>query len=159
MTHILFILLIHVRLRPSEACALQWNDIDWEEGKMRVRGTKTVGADSTIPMTPFSITELGKFHTANGRPERGPCFTWKNRQIQTFHQTLQRTCLKVGLADGRRVHSNMLRHTFATLAAYYGVPLPVAQQILRHSSPKMLLGVYAKAGRFSTATGLDNFPL
>ena len=126
---------------------------------MRVRGTKTKAADSIIPMTPFSITELSKFHEAIGKPEKGPCFTWKQRQIQTFHQTLQRVCKRVGLAEGRRVHSNMLRHTFATLAAYYGVPLPVAQQILRHSSPKMLLGVYAKAGRFTTSSGLDNFPL
>ena len=126
---------------------------------MRVRGTKTKAADSSIPMTPFSVSELSKYRDLLDKPDKGPCFTWKQHPITSLHHTLQRVCKRVGLAEGRRVHSNMLRHTFATLAAYYGVPLPVAQQILRHSSPKMLLSVYAKAGRFSIASGLDNFPL
>lgn len=80
----------------------------------------------------------------------------------------------------------MLRHTFATLAAYFGssqpllqrvrahsicrscprvcflfagVPLPTAQAILRHSNVLMLVRVYAKAGRLHSNEGLSQFPI
>ncbi|KFH03378.1 site-specific recombinase, phage integrase family protein, partial [Toxoplasma gondii VAND] len=50
-------------------------------------------------------------------------------------------------------------HSFATLAATSNppVPLPVAQAVMRHTSSKMLLDTYAKAGTLVIKEGLKNF--
>lgn len=66
-------------------------------------------------------------------------------------------------SDGveRRIFPYLLRHSFATLAATSNppVPIPVTQAIMRHTSSKMVLEIYAKAGALAIQEGLQNFAL
>jgi len=146
-------------LRPREACRVRWEDVNYQDNKFRVRGTKTKLADSVVPLTAFTKRELLRYWELLDRPSEGLAFKWHNKEFATFDRALKAAALRANIDPSKRIHPNMLRHTFATLAALNGVPLPVTQHILRHSSPRMLLEVYAKAGRLNVHQGLDKFPL
>jgi integrase len=161
MFRALFATAIGQGLRPQEALDVRWQDVDWRGGMMHVRGTKTTAAAGAIPLTPFTVGELGLWWRQCSQPTTGVAFPSRKtgESLARFDRQLRKAAAEARVDVGRRVHPNMLRHTFATLAAYYGVPLPVAQHILRHSSPRMLLQVYTKAGRMGANFGLENFPL
>lgn len=146
-------------LRPGELRSVRWEDLDFERDTIRVRGTKNARADSVIPLTSLSRREAKQLWESLGKPTEGPAWVYKGRPIGDFKKSLQWAAERAGIDEGRRVHPNLLRHTFATIAATSGVPLPVAQQIMRHTSPTMLLSVYAKAGALAMREGLEHFPL
>ncbi|CBZ52941.1 conserved hypothetical protein [Neospora caninum Liverpool] len=84
--------------------------------------------------------------------------------MRSFKKALQAAAKRASLEttpDGerRRIFPYLLRHSFATLAATSNppVPLPVAQAVMRHTSSKMLLDTYAKAGTLVIKEGLKNF--
>ncbi|GMH47649.1 hypothetical protein TL16_g00113 [Triparma laevis f. inornata] len=85
--------------------------------------------------------------------------------IGSFKKALSTTCVKaeINYFEGRprRVFPYLLRHSFATLAATSSPPVPiiVAQKVMRHSSSKLLLEVYARAGEGVVREGLSNFKL
>ncbi len=157
----LFALTVGVGLRPQEVVRVRWEDIEWKRGLLRVRGTKTEEAAATIPMTLFAMEELDAWREDCGDPEEGLVFTWGGKPIGSFKTALKTAAAAAGIDRGgsRRVFPNLLRHSFASMAASSGVPIIVAQQIMRHSSSKMLLEVYAKAGAQQLREGLESFPL
>jgi integrase len=61
-------------------------------------------------------------------------------------------------ADGRRADFHSLRVTFITGLVRGGVPVKVAQELARHSTPTLTLGVYTKLGVHDLTTGLDVLP-
>jgi integrase len=100
--------------------------------------------------------------------QTGYCFvnSRTGAPIKSFKKALETTCLAAQLdidptGAQRRVFPYLLRHSFATLAATSNppVPLPVAQKVMRHTSSKMLLDVYARAGTMIMREGLTNFDL
>lgn len=161
MHRALFGLAVGVGLRPDEVVNVHWEDVSWKTGQLRVRGTKTEGSAATIQMTFFAMEELDTWREEAGDPDQGLVFTWGGRPIVSFKSALKTAAAKAGIDRGgeRRVFPNLLRHSFASMAAASGVPLVVAQQIMRHTSSKMLLEVYARAGRLQLREGLESFPL
>ena len=83
------------------------------------------------------------------------------RYTQALETSASRAGVDFHLGEPRRVFPYLLRHSFATLAATSNPPVPVvvAQKVMRHSSSKMLLDVYAKAGDEVVRDGLGNFKL
>ena len=81
--------------------------------------------------------------------------------LQALITSASRAGVDSHLGEPRRVFPYLLRHSFATLAATSNPPVPVvvAQKVMRHSSSKMLLDVYAKAGDEVLREGLGNFKL
>ncbi len=61
-------------------------------------------------------------------------------------------------AEGRRVDLHSLRQTFITELVRAGVPVKVAQQLARHSDPKLTLNVYTRLGVDDLAGALDALP-
>ena len=161
MHRALFALAVGVGLRPQEVVRVRWEDMDWENSSLLVRGTKNERSEAPIPVTFFAMHEMDVWRHACGDPETGLAFTWGNSPIRSFKKALKTAAVRAGLDRGgtRRIFPNLLRHSFATMAASSGVPIIVAQQIMRHSTSKMLLDVYARAGAQQLREGLDNFPL
>ncbi|KEP66374.1 UNVERIFIED_CONTAM: site-specific recombinase, phage integrase family protein [Hammondia hammondi] len=91
-----------------------------------------------------------------GKKTKSPMRSFK----KALHAAAKRAALET-TPDGerRRIFPYLLRHSFATLAATSNppVPLPVAQAVMRHTSSKMLLDTYAKAGTLVIKEGLKNF--
>jgi integrase len=98
----------------------------------------------------------------------GPCFINSRTRspILSYKKALETAArsAKINIDESnepRRIFPYLLRHSFATLAATSNppVPLPVAQKVMRHTSSKMLLDVYARAGTMIMREGLSNFNL
>ena len=117
-------------------------------------------------MSALSVREMGPWWAEAGKPPAGLAFPADaGGKMGTFKTALKGAARRAGIdvdADGkpRRVFPYLLRHSFATLAATSSppVPLPVAQAIMRHTSSKMLLETYAKAGALAIREGLELFP-
>mmetsp|Transcript_8755 Transcript_8755/g.25061 ORF Transcript_8755/g.25061 Transcript_8755/m.25061 type:complete len:576 (-) Transcript_8755:548-2275(-) len=162
-------------LRPSELVQVRWEDVDMDRATLRVRGSKTSTSGATIPLTPIALREMKQWWELEKRPRTGRCFYQRvfedqmktqplQKEIRCFKLALENTARRAGVdvtEDGRtrRVFPYILRHSFATLSATFNppVPLAVAQAVMRHTSSKMLLETYAKAGALVIRDGLQNF--
>lgn len=131
-------------VRLGELLALQWADIDWHSGTIRVcrslykgefvtpktsRSTRTIGMSSRLagillehrhsaPYSPHDVV----FCTPDGTP-----LDPANLRVRVFGQTLRRAGL-------RRIRIHDLRHTFASLLINQGENLKYVQEQLGHSS-------------------------
>ncbi|KYN94529.1 tyrosine recombinase [Plasmodium reichenowi] len=177
MHRAIFALSIGIGLRPSEVLRIHWEDINFERKEIFIKGQKTKYSNTSVPMTNFAFNELLKWWEIENKPIKGLCFyseTIRNKfnytqtktPLKTFKTALKGAAKRAGLEiseDGksRRIFPYLLRHSFATIAATSNppVPLPVAQAIMRHSSSKMLLDTYTKAGNNIIRDGLDNFKI
>ena len=151
----LLLLELSTGLRRGEICALQWNDLNFRTGELRVerqvhrvRGKLVVfppktraGSRSLILPAPV-LGVLKKYREivnskwmfpspANGNSPRDPAAVRK--RLQTV---LQRAgCKKVRFHD--------LRHTFSTVSLEHGMDIKTLSTIIGHVSSSTTLNVYA----------------
>jgi len=152
-------LMLETGLRRGEALALQWRDVDFTRGEVKVwrswtkvegRGTfsapKTRSARRTVPLPRglllrlearrqellerLTPEELAEVFLFGGNKPYDP---------DAFNHYLRRLARKAGLG---RVRVHDLRHTWATLALSRGIPLEVVSERLGHANPNITLGVY-----------------
>jgi len=147
--------------------AVRWEDFDFDQKTLKVRGTKTASSDAVIPLTGLSEREILRWKSLENK-SRGLCFYNQvtGEKVSSFKRSLSTSAFNAGLSvdevgNERRVFPYLLRHSFATLAATSSppVPLSVVQRVMRHTSSKMLLDVYAKAGQLVMKEGLSHFCL
>lgn len=148
-----FTALLFAGLRPSEAIALQWSDVNFADRTARVQRASVRGREKvtkTHSVRDVELTERAyaaivaqKAHTflAGGAVFHNPRTSrpWNDDQSQ---MEIWRACLRrCGL---RHRDAYQCRHTFATLALMSGAnPMWVARQ-LGHANMGMLLKVYGK---------------
>jgi integrase len=130
-------------LRQGELLGLQWQDVDWLAGKLRVRRAFTRGeylspkskrGVRAVPLADRLATELEAHsrrspfnsdldlvfaHPETGNPLDG------SRVLKRFKAALKR-------AGVRKVRFHDLRHTFGTLMASTGVPMRTLQEWMGH---------------------------
>lgn len=138
------VLLIHTGMRFSEAAALTWADIDrrrpvpvarvFKGGSHGKPGPTKTGSHRDLPLAPAVLAELQDLAPTTDlifpRPSGGlmdPSSTTK---------FLHRLCRRAGV---RPCGWHVLRHTFATRMASHGVPLPVLQKLLGHTTLEMTM--------------------
>ncbi len=128
-------------VRASELARITPADVRHDDGggasQVRVRGTKTVRSDRTLPIAP----DLGPmFARRAAETQPGwPLFpTWANMR-RDLHEATDR-------AEIPRVSPNDLRRTFATWLAERGVPEMVTASMLGHTSSSMVRSVYTHIG-------------
>ena len=167
----LFTLGLYTGLRLGDCCCLAWNSVNLERGVIQLIPTKTRkhahGQPVTIPIHPQLLTELqGNGERGMGNGERGmgngklPTGQFVNPTLADWYKNSKwrighglelifkaahiETSVRI---EGRRTRTpeatfHSLRHTFVSLAANAGVPLPVVQSIVGHSSTAMTRHYY-----------------
>ena len=119
------------------------------------------------PLVPLIAVQHQRTH-GDGNALNGLCFPNPRTglPLSSFKKALDTASRRADIewdetGNKRRIFPYLLRHSFATLAATSNppVPLPVAQKVMRHTSSKLLLDVYARAGALVMREGLDNFNL
>ena len=60
--------------------------------------------------------------------------------------------------DGRRADFHSLRKTLCTMMQESGVPQRIAQEIMRHSDPRLTTQVYTDTKQFNLRNVLDSLP-
>jgi integrase len=133
--------------RLGESYRAEMRDHDLDAWTVRMRGTKTAGADSVIAIAPAFRRLLG-FAIA-GRPETGPLFPrWLN-----VHRSLIIAAKNAGI---ERVSPNDLRRTHASLLRQAGVALEDIREVTRHESTRMLEMVYGRTNLAATERALSH---
>jgi integrase len=138
-------------LRIGELLALRWQNIDLEQGTLRVTQTvydghfdlpKTQRSQRSVPLAPKAIQILAARKPAVLNPETlvfttrtGTPFNRHNLSNQQFKPT----CRELKLVG---VSWHWLRHANATLLDAVGTPLGTVQALLGHSSSEMTREVY-----------------
>lgn len=160
-------LLYYCGLRPQEAIALNWRDVDFDNGLLHVskaveNGSKTIKAPKTaagvrdIPMPDKLIKFLKPLQ---GAPDTPVLLTdggirGDNRAFNRWWKQIRR---EMNIRMGAKVYRNQvvdslvakdltaycLRHTYCTNLQRAGVPLNVAKYLMGHSDIKMTADIYA----------------
>jgi integrase len=72
----------YLGMRKDESNRLQWSDIDWRAGKVRIPGTKTDEAEVWLPVAPVALKTLRELYEAEGRDLNSP-YVFPGRSPQT----------------------------------------------------------------------------
>jgi integrase len=163
----LWVLLTMTGLRIGEACALRWDDADYESGKTlivrrslskapgggwRFENPKTKTSARTIELGDLVCTALRE-HRQRQRKEKLAAFEWEEHgdliftgeHGQPVANNTVRKALRLALTKAElpaiRIHD--LRHTCATIHLHeLGTPPKVVQEMLGHASITMTQDIY-----------------
>ncbi len=143
--HVLYMTAAMTGLRLGELRALNWRDVDWAAGSIRVRRSYTRGAFSTpksaksarvVPLTDRLAGELERHNRRSafqgagdlvfGHPLRGTVLD-SSALRKRFHSALAR-------ADVRQVRFHDLRHSYGTAMAAAGCPIRALMAMMGHAT-------------------------
>jgi len=170
-------------LRASEILSLRWEDVRWEEGRIRVskrwaKGadgeTKTEASDGYVPLHPLLADHMREWGEqtpyAKGSDFVFPSLRARGKKplyASTFVADYLRPAAKgagVAIADGQRFGLHNLRHSLSNWLVNKGKIEPkTVQGILRHSKIQTTLDLYtqedgdetrAAQGEFLAALGM-----
>lgn len=146
-------------LRPAELVKVHWEDVDWEQRLLDVRGSKTEAAKDTIPITPVAYKHLQEWWRACEEPATGVVFRGRRGPYgpQGYRKALNRCAVDAGIE--RHMTPNLLRHSFATIAWSLGIEEDVARRVLRHTSDEMLKRVYSRPRPADLVSRVEAFAL
>jgi len=157
MHRALFAYAIGQGLRPGEATALHWDDVDWMQGTVLVRGTKTALARQVVPLMELARTHLETLWESCERPQSGAAFMWEGKPFKGWRHSWATACKQAGIT--RRTYPYLCRHTFATLAVAAGLNPAAVRGMMRHSSRSTILEeAYTRLNHVQLREGMKGFP-
>ena len=154
----------YLGMRKDESNRLQWSDIDWRTGKVRIPGTKTPEAEAWLPVAPTALKTLRELYESEDRDQSSP-YVFPGRSAQTkgkkiysrrrLFERIQRVtaikkylrqhpeatlehataaCKKEGFKGGLHLAPKDLRDYFCTEIAAKSDDANVAMRLMRHTS-------------------------
>ena len=147
--------------RLGEALALQWDDIDFDSGQLRIErtwldnhlGPTKSGEPGVIDLSPAALALFREIPRRDDTwifvSERRP-LPWHRSYI---NEAFRRIAIAAGLPPGK-YSPHSLRHTHAVLLLEGGAPLEFVQQQLRHADIGTTRNLYARRARIPRATAL-----
>ena len=141
---LIFTLAIYTGLRIGDCCMLKWGEVDMEKGMIvkLPHKTKKTGRYVTIPIHDRVRKCLEEFERrdADEFVSEENAYRMRTDYIRAFISKIMLDC---GLKKrGDYYGAHILRHTFCTLMANNGVPMPILQNMLGHSRPDMTMRYY-----------------
>ena len=147
--------LIFTGLRPREALALRWSDIDWKRDVLNVRRTALKGGELGTPKTAASMRAvdmitrvrraLSSQRLLTGFDPSGYIFPSEQHEIRNLDTIRQRdwqpALVRAGLSP-RILYQ--CRHTFATLSLTNGDSPQHVAAMLGHETIDMVVQVYSR---------------
>jgi len=152
---LVFMIGIYTGLRLGDCCTLEWSSVNLERKVIQVIPRKTRkhahGRPVTIPVHPALYASLRSVEPRQ-RYVLPQLAEWYQKAKWHVSDGLSRIFKAAGIVtsvkiEGRRYRVpeatfHSLRHTFVSLAANAGVPLPVVQSIVGHTSTAMTRHYY-----------------
>ena len=156
----LVLLAVSTGLRQSELFGLKWGDIDFAGGVMNVTRSvvygvvgpcKTESSQKPVPLHPLLAETLAQWRerSANRKSEDWvfPSRRYRGRKPCWGHAILRRYIRPAAKNQGieKRIGWHTFRRTYATLLRSVGTEFKVMQELMRHSSLRSTLDIYAQA--------------
>src|SRR4249919_1039571 len=118
-------------LRLSELCALRWRDLDLAEGLVTVLGKGQ--KQRSVPVGSHARAALAAWHQDRPADSDAPVFPGRNGPItpRAVQLRLNRLAQRQGLF--KRVHTHLLRHSFASHVLASSGDLRGVQELLGHA--------------------------
>lgn len=172
-TNIGIMLSLHAGLRIGEVCGLKWEDIDFENGLLKVRHTvarveskdtdgKTVsGLILDTPKTNASVrdiplsAELQNLLTIHHSSSDSPFVISSSDTFlspRTFEYRYHKVLKACGVPD---VNYHALRHTFATRCIESGMDVKSLSEILGHGNVSVTLNTYVHSSMERKRTQIE----
>lgn len=125
--HLLFLLLYGAGLRVSEACNLQWSQVDLSQRILRIKGK---GSKERLVALPQNVNAILKQFSKSQNEN----WVWGKEALNTrkAYEWVRTRGTKAGLL--RPIHPHALRHSFATHLLASGANLRTLQELLGHES-------------------------
>ncbi len=167
--------LIHVLadtgIRRGEACGLQWTDIDFTEGVIKIERAlqytphKGVYLDSTksgkkrvVFVGPRTLALLKKLRIQQSQDCVSQWVFSQQGLPDPMHPQFPTAWIrKFGNKIGIDLHTHLLRHTFASLAITAGADIVSVSQVLGHADVSTTLRVYSHASPESAKAAAATF--
>ena len=140
-------------LRIGELRQLVWSDVKLAEGLPRIvaRASTTKNRrEAVIPLHPKLVEE---FRERVGTAEVSPVaqvFPECSNSDRFIRREMQKAGIPVLDESGRKLDFHSLRYTFATRLAAQGVPQRLAQELMRHSDPRLTANIYTDVSKLPT---------
>lgn len=173
----LFVVLLVLGMRRSEALGLRWEDVDLEGRALKVRYTlhrqgkslvllppKTPRSRRTIPLPRFVADALAAHRRLHDEQKAASKRDWHDTDF-VFTTTIgtpidPRNCSRMFSTQCRRagvpvVTLHALRHTCVSLLLSMGAPPRVVMEIVGHSALEMTMNVYGHVDLDSRRDALD----
>jgi len=148
-------------LRVSEVCKLQLQDLDEEEGFVRVRESKR-GKDRLVPVGGRALEAIG-IYLHHGRPSLVGAKTGSALFLSRRGESLSRKTIWYWIAKYARqvgiekaVKPHLLRHSFATHLLQNGADLRAIQEMLGHTDISTT-EIYTKVDREKLLEGYQRY--
>ena len=173
----LLVTVAYLGLRIGEALALRWEDVDLDEGTLRVTGTltrhgyavltrtepKSAKSRRSLPLPPAVRVALGDQRRAQAAERLKAGELWRDTgAIFTIEdgwwvepRSVSRWYTQVAAKAGVGGSWHSLRHSTATLLLTSGVPMTVVSAVLGHADVRTTVGVYGHVGPTHLAAAMD----
>jgi integrase len=158
-------LAVSTGLRRGELAGLRWDDVDFDRQTVLIRRSvvdqvvgrvKTEASHRPLPIDKRIVMLLQRWHSVSkfARPHNYIFATDSNRagnkrglQPVSLAKVMQYRIHPVATAVGVtiRIGWHTFRHTFANLLHRNGADVKVVQELLRHSSSRITMDIYAQA--------------
>ncbi|WP_413560146.1 tyrosine-type recombinase/integrase [Bdellovibrio sp. HCB209] len=125
---VLFLLLYGAGLRVSEACNVRWNEIQFPQKTLRVKGKGN--KERVVALPGMTVTALQKWKKEGGFDEY--VFGETPLVQRTAYEMVRQSGVRAGLL--KPLHPHALRHSFATHLLSSGANLRTLQEMLGHES-------------------------
>jgi integrase len=145
--------LFYAGLRVSEALALRWRDIDFENALIRVPGTKTVASAAPVPLLPQLAMALREHRERQGTfgfhriTSDAHVFVARTGQVpdrRNVTRAVNNASVKAGLVEEGQelVGPHDLRHSCAAYARELGLRREQISRFLRHANVTVTETIY-----------------
>lgn len=147
----LLVVALTTALRLSDAIRLKWEDLNLEEGWVRVKTAKT-GAMVDIPLSPLLRDVLpGKIKRS------GYVFPqYMEMHKDTVSDQFRRLRERLGISGKKDFHS--FRVTWITEALSAGVPMEAVRRVTGHATVDVVIKHYYRPGREQLRKSLERMP-
>lgn len=144
-------------VRPAEACALTWNDVDFENNTITINKAlqftnsrvasvglpKTDKSVRTLPVLPFVMASISALKATGVHLPTQTILGAENGVLRTrsAYRNIFDTAMKIiGL---KNITPYMFRHNFCSMCFFNGVDIKTCQILMGHADTKMVLTTYS----------------
>ena len=156
---LLYLTAAYTGLRLGELKQLLWADVNFDDSRpfLLVRASTTKNKKQAIvPLHPLLIPE---FTQASELAEGGDfVFPQHRHPDRKFGRHADAAGLERIDAAGRKIDFHSLRYTFATKLARQGVSQRLAQELMRHSDPRLTANLYTDVAHLPTFDAVGSLP-